>query len=120
MTPEQRGIVLIPVPFSDLSSVKKRPVLILSGHDYNSTSSDVVVAAITSNPQSGPYGIRITSEELDRGTLPVESFVRADKLYTLSQTIILIRFGRVNDRAFRVILGEIDKVFGMELLPDSS
>jgi mRNA interferase MazF len=120
MTLEQRGIVLIPVPFSDLSSVKRRPVLVLSSYEYNSTSSDVVVAAITSNPSSGPYGIRITSEELDRGILPVESFVRADKLYTLSQAIILKRFGRVNESVFKVILSEIDKIYGKEPIPNSA
>jgi len=48
----KRGeIVLIPVPFSDLSSVKKRPVLVISNTSHNFTSSDILVAAITSNLQ---------------------------------------------------------------------
>jgi len=32
---EQGEILLIPVPFSDLSSVKKRPVLVLSNSIHN-------------------------------------------------------------------------------------
>jgi len=50
----KRGeIVLIPVPFSDLSSVKRRPVLIISNMTHNSTNSDMIVVAITSNLQHG-------------------------------------------------------------------
>jgi mRNA interferase MazF len=45
----QGEILLIPVPFSDLSSVKKRPVLVLSNSAHNSASRDIIVIAITSN-----------------------------------------------------------------------
>lgn len=33
--PKQGEIVLIPIPFTDLTSSKKRPVLIISNDDYN-------------------------------------------------------------------------------------
>jgi len=33
--PEQGEILLIPIPFSDLQSVKKRPVLVISNDNYN-------------------------------------------------------------------------------------
>ena len=32
---EQRNILLIPFPFSDFSTIKKRPVLVLSNKEYN-------------------------------------------------------------------------------------
>jgi hypothetical protein len=35
-------IVLIPVPFTDLKSSIKRPVVILSNNDYNSGSDDLI------------------------------------------------------------------------------
>jgi hypothetical protein len=44
---EQGEILLIPVPFSNLSSVKKRPVLVLSNNAHNSSSRDIIVIAIT-------------------------------------------------------------------------
>lgn len=38
---KQGDILLISIPFSDLSSNKKRPVLVLSNDDYNSKTAVV-------------------------------------------------------------------------------
>lgn len=48
----QRDIVLIVCPYSDLSQNKKRPVLILSNNDYNFHNEDIICCAITSNPRN--------------------------------------------------------------------
>jgi mRNA interferase MazF len=45
---KQGDILLIPVPFSDLTSSKKRPVLVLSNNDYNTKTEDIIAAAVTS------------------------------------------------------------------------
>jgi mRNA interferase MazF len=50
MTPRQGDIVLVPVPFTDLSSRKRRPVVVLSANAYNDAAPDVIVVAMTSNP----------------------------------------------------------------------
>ena len=47
---EQGDIVLVPVPFTDLSSKKRRPVIVVSNNTYNRQSADVIVVAMTSNP----------------------------------------------------------------------
>lgn len=58
---KQGEILLIPIPFSDLSSNKKRPVLVLSNDQYNSKTDDIIVAAITSNILSKEYNIPISN-----------------------------------------------------------
>ena len=94
--PKQGDIVLIPVPFTDLSSQKRRPVIVLSNNKYNQKTADVMVVAMTSRPLKTEYGFTITNNDLASGTLNRPGQVRVDKVYTLSQTIIAKTFGRVN------------------------
>ena len=93
----QGDILLIPLPFTDLTANKKRPVLVLSKQSYNSMADDLIVAAITSNVDSKPYVIKFANTDMTAGTLVTESCVRADKIYTLSQDIVVKRFGKVSD-----------------------
>lgn len=94
--PEQGDIVLIPVPFTDLSSAKRRPVIVLSNDAYNQPRQDIVVVALTSNPIAGAYAITLSSADLERGKLNRPGQVRVDKIYTLSQSIVVKTFGRVD------------------------
>jgi len=112
MTPRQRDIVLVPVPFSDLTSIRRRPVLVLSNDGHNRRADDVVVAAITSQLTRGGYSVRITAADLEEGVLRRDSLVRADKIYTLHQSMIAKRFGRLKQNAFCRVLAQIDALWG--------
>ena len=41
-------VVLVPFPFTDQSGAKKRPVVVVSGNDYNTNRRDLIIMAITS------------------------------------------------------------------------
>jgi mRNA interferase MazF len=114
MKPRQRDIVLVPVPFTDLSTLKRRPALVLSCDAFHRGTEDVVVAAITSQPSRGPYRVPIAPADLDKGDLPRASWVRADKIYTLNSRIVLKRFGRLSQEAFARVLDQIDALWGRE------
>ena len=89
--------MLIPVPFTDLSSQKRRPVIVISNNSYNRKTGDIVVVAMTSNPATVEYSFAITSSDLRTGILNRPGKVRVDKIYTLSQNIVVNTFGRIND-----------------------
>src|SRR6059058_3417663 len=86
---KQGDIVLLPVPFSDLTKRKQRPVLIISNNRYNNLTEDIVVVAITSQLKDLDYSVIIESKDLIEGALKVTSAVRADKVYTLSKDIVI-------------------------------
>ena len=91
----QGDIVLIPVPFTDLSSQRRRPVIVISNDTYNRKTEDIVVVAMTSNPASVEYSFTIDSSDLKQGKLNRPGKIRVDKIYTLSQSIVFKTFGRV-------------------------
>src|SRR5438128_309615 len=95
--PSQGEIVLVPVPFTDLSSNRQRPVIVISNDSYNSTMEDFVSVAMTSNPVLTPYSFVLTQADLVRGNLNRPGRVRVDKVYTLAQAIVRKTFGEVND-----------------------
>jgi mRNA interferase MazF len=90
--PEQGGIVLIPVPFTDLSTNKR----VISNNAYHRASAAMVVVAMTSNPTPVPYSLTIRSADLERGALNRPGTVRVDRVYTLSQGLAVRIFGKVN------------------------
>jgi mRNA interferase MazF len=92
---KQRDIVLIPIPFTDLASQKKRPAIIISCDKYNETNEDIVVVALTSNIENRDFTVTLTNNDLENGTLKVTSMIRVDKIYTLNKSIVIKTFGRV-------------------------
>jgi mRNA interferase MazF len=113
--PDQGEIVLIPIPFTDLSSKRRRPVIVISNNSYNHKTQDMVVVAMTSNPQAVDYSFTITSADLTQGVLNRPGKVRVDKIYTLAQSLAVKTFGRVN----RATLDHIRKLL-QELVAEKS
>ena len=60
MTPRQGDIVLVPVPFTDLTSNRRRPVIVVSNDAYQASTADFVAVAMTcaSFPGMVVHGIR--------------------------------------------------------------
>src|SRR5437899_3020971 len=85
-TSYKRGdVVLVPFPFTDLSSAKQRPALVVSADVFNSTRDDVLVAAITSHipAQFAADEFMIPGDELAVCGLPKPSILRLSKLVAL-------------------------------------
>ncbi len=106
----QGEIVVVPFPFSDLSSIKQRPVLILSKDIDNGTAEDVITCGITSNVKDSKYSILIENKNLIEGNIPRTSRIKVDKLFTISQNIIKKKIGRINEDTFEKVKSEFIKL----------
>ncbi len=93
---EQGEIIVVPFPFSDLSNVKQRPVLVLSKNIDNQTSDDVITCGITSNLKNTKYSVLINNNDLEKGEIPAKSRIKIDKLFTLDKDIIKKRVAKIN------------------------
>ncbi len=98
--------MLVPFPYSDLTSTKRRPVLIISNDNYNQQFHDVV-CVITSNKQKDSYSVELEDGDLELGVLPESSVVKAHKLFTVHQTKIIKKFSVVKVKYFEKIADKI-------------
>lgn len=101
---QQGDIVLIPFPFSDLSSSKTRPALVVSNRKLK--GHDVILCAITSQSRS-PQELPLSNRDLVRGALPVASFIRFGKLASLDRAIVRKRVAKVKNSKMAEVLEEI-------------
>jgi len=91
MTPRQPGdVVLLPFPFTDLTTLKQRPAVVVSSEAFNARQEDMIVLAITSHitPTLSPEDFRLSSEDQRLAKLPKPSIVKCGKLLTINQRLI--------------------------------
>ncbi|MBI4043617.1 MAG: type II toxin-antitoxin system PemK/MazF family toxin [Candidatus Diapherotrites archaeon] len=109
-TYNQRDLVLVPVPFTDLSSHKLRPVVVLSNDLYNRLSPDLLVVAVTSVLRDEPYSVQLPFEAMESGRIPLPSRIKCDRIYSLGKKIIVKKYGRIKREKFAEALGEIKRL----------
>ena len=98
MTPSKPGdVVLLPFPFTDLTTTKQRPAVVISTEAFNARQGDVVVLAITSQMPStpSPEEYRLSSEDQRSAGLPKPSIVKCGKVLTIDQRLIRKTLGRL-------------------------
>jgi len=100
-------IVIVPFPFSDLSSSKRRPALVLA--DLN--GNDLILCQITSQAVLDELAVTIAFSDIENGTLNVVSNARPNKLFTADESIILYQVGSLNKNKLNEIINIIVDIF---------
>ena len=108
---EQKDLVLLPYPFTDLENSKIRPALVVSNEAFNKKSRDRIMIPLTSVLNDVPHSIFITQESLQSGKLVKPSRIRADKIFSVEQGKIILKIGRLKDPVFDKVKTELLKVF---------
>jgi mRNA interferase MazF len=102
-------VVLVPFPFTDLTTQKQRPGLIVSSKRFNDSSADAILLAITSQVpkdlQDSDYVL--SRDEQKAGGLPKPSVLKAAKVVTLSQALIRKTLGKLPAETVDQIVGKL-------------
>lgn len=92
MTFEAFDVVVVPFPFTDRATTKRRPALVLSdAQGFNQHVGQVVLAMITSAKNS-EWPLDTEIQNLDAAGLPSASIIRM-KLFTLDEQLIIRKAG---------------------------
>lgn len=97
-------VVVVPFPFTDLRSLKRRPALVLAAF----TRGDVLLCQITSQAGTHPDAIAIERESFQPdGALSRLSFVLPHRLVTAHGSLVLRRVGALTADAFGRIVNQV-------------
>ena len=86
-------VLVVPFPQTDLKVGKPRP------------------AQITSQSRSGGFSIPLGPSDFSRGRLPIASYIRPNRLFTVEQSVILRRVGQITDNKLQSVLAAVRQIF---------
>lgn len=113
MTLDAGDVVLVPFPYTDLSSRKQRPALVLTPASYNRRHADVLVAYVTSKRQQSRWAVRVDAADLVEGRIPRTRWIRADKLATLEQRLARRAVARLDAAAMGQVRTRLGTLLGL-------
>lgn len=94
MTFNAFDVVVVPFPFTDKTTAKRRPALVLSdAQAFNLQVGQAVMAMITSAKNSD-WPLDTEIRDLDSAGLPSPSMIRM-KLFTLDEKLIIRKAGKL-------------------------
>jgi len=99
-------VVIIPFPFSNLSGNKKRPAFVIT--DLN--GDDIIVCQITSKSKFDSLALPLSRQDFISGGLPVDSFIRPNKIFTADKNIILSVAGHLSEDKIHDALNTVIKI----------
>jgi mRNA interferase MazF len=85
-------VVILPFPFSDLSGSKRRPAFVVTGLP----GEDIILCQITSKAKRDSFSVPISASDFLTGSLPLDSFVRPNKLFIADKGLVLSTAGRLS------------------------
>ena len=103
-------IVLFPFPYTDLSDRKLRPCMVLS----EEMGDDIMLCQITSQRlRKDEYSVELKQADTTDGTLMIDSYIRANMVFTAAKAQMRRKLCKVRDDRYRqvtkVITGIITK-----------
>jgi mRNA interferase MazF len=101
-------IVVIPVPFTDNQTTKKRPAVVVSNEDVHARG-DIVVVQITSQNKNDMFSFPLLDTDLTIA-LPKQSYIRTYKLFVLEECLIEKKVSSLTMSAYKRLYKSIRKI----------
>jgi mRNA interferase MazF len=112
VTFEAFDVVVVPFPFTDRATTKRRPALVLSDAGrFNKQVGQSVLAMITSASNSD-WALDVNIQDLDNAGLPAASVVRM-KLFTLDDKLVIRKVGALAKQDYSAVSTALRQLLNM-------
>lgn len=104
--PTAGDIIIVPFPFTDLSSNKIRPAVVLASVGRG----DWILCQITSNAYADINAIELTTTDFVSGGLRVTSYARPGKLFTANEKLFKGKEGKLKPKKLTEVKSAVIKL----------
>ena len=106
VSPSESSVILVKFPFSDLSSAKLRPAIVLAP----AGRGDWILCQVTSNPYADTKAIQISDDDFDIGSLQRLSYARPTKIFTANKSLMNTKVGELKSITFNNVLNTVIEI----------
>jgi len=99
-------VVVLPFPFSDLSSSKRRPAFVIT----DLQGDDLILCQITSQQNSDPDSINLSPQDFINGNLTKPSYIRPNRIFTADERIISKKVGNIQSTKISEVITKIIQI----------
>ena len=106
VSPSAGSVVLVNFPFSDLSSSKMRPAIVLA----SGGRGDWILCQVTSNPYDDPNAVQVDDVDFATGGLQRKSYVGPGKLFTANASLMVQEVGKLKPDTQRNVVDSVIRI----------
>ena len=107
---EQFDVLVVPFPFTEASTTKKRPTLVVSSTSNFNTLIDKSVMAMITTTSHAPWPLDTPIIDLKSAGLRADSVVRM-KLFTLDNALVVRKIGSLSEKDTNVVKQVLQNLF---------
>ncbi|MBI2576408.1 type II toxin-antitoxin system PemK/MazF family toxin [Candidatus Woesearchaeota archaeon] len=102
---DQKDVVLMPFPYSNLTGSKLRPALIVSNGRVNRSDDRICCLITSNNPEDG---LRVEHAHFKEGKLPFQIWVKPHRLFSIDKRIIRKKICTVTNEFHEKVVLAVD------------
>jgi mRNA interferase MazF len=104
-------VILVPFPFTDQSTTKQRPAVVISSSSYNSQRPDLILLAITSQVRATlSFGEALVANWQTAGLIKPSVF--KPLVTTIEHSLVIKQLGRLSANDAASLRAGIEKIVG--------
>jgi mRNA interferase MazF len=104
-------VVLVPFPFTDQTTSKKRPAIVVSSSDYNFNRPDLVLMAVTTQVREpAPFGDTAVIHWKQAGL--IKPSVMKPIFTTIEQGLVIKRLGELAEKDKQALRDMLQEILG--------
>jgi len=104
-------VVLVPFPFTDQRTTKRRPAVVVSSGAYHRERPDLIILAVSSQVRAAPtVGEAALAKWKEAGLL--KPSVLKPLLATIEKGLVLRKLGRLEEEDRGALCGVLDEILG--------